>query len=109
MFHMIVSLIIEVQAMLIHFLFIPISLLLLIYFSFHISSFHTSIIFLFTVSIVTFTDFFSSPRYVLNVSCYSIYLVLFPLVLVTFKYIYSLISNHCVSISLLICTDHLSI
>jgi len=109
MFHLIVSLIIEVQAVLIHFLFIPISLSLLIYFSFHISSFHISIIFLVTVSIVTLTDFFSGPRYVLNVSCCSIYLVLFPLVLVTFKYIYSFISNHCVSISLLISTDYLSI
>ena len=109
MSYLIVSLIIKVQAMLIHFLFIPILLSLLIYFIFYISLFHTFIIFLFTVSIVTFTDFFSDSRYVLNISCCSIYLVLFSLVLVTLRYIYSFISNHCVSISLLISTDHLSI
>ena len=49
----------------------------------------------------TRASFFSpSPRYVLSESCYSIYLVSFPLVLVTLKYICLFISNHCISISL---------
>ena len=101
---------IEVCAVLTH-LFIPISSLLFIP-SFHMLSFHTSVIFL-IISIVTYVNrcifkqsvfilqldctrasFFSlGSRYVLSKSHCSIYLVSFPLVLVTLKYICSFISK----------------
>ena len=61
----------------------------------------------------TRASFFSpGPRYVLSESCCSIYLVSFPLVLVTLKYICLFISNHCISISSPLCVviqSHLSL